>query len=209
MPTIVSIEENVSMEPTSSTEKVSTDHHCPESSISKDTIEQPSVLQPILRHPIRCYSYHDSSSSTDKRLHRVPSSDRPSSVTSPVRISTPVNIISGMVERAASANETSLSFRSAALERALENIDLVPKLLIRQTRQYLQRTLKLTGRVFPNWLVPPDFRCVHCFTCDQVYTPEHFMIHTDEDDLSCEKPIKVSPIQLLESERQSSEKVRL
>ena len=65
------------------------------------------------------------------------------------------------------------------------------------------------GQLFPTWFVEPNYRCIHCFTCDQVFTPQQFMIHVDDEDLRTEKVQKIPPIELLTSETLSESKIQL
>lgn len=188
MPKIVSVEENVQInEQNSPTIFSSTDSQSSDFCTKKETDGNLSeILLPINRQPI-CSS---------------------SSSSSPI-ISKTMNLISNMINAPVSVNETSSSFEAALADHRFDNPSQLPKLLIRQTKSYSRRTIDTAGQIFPTWLAPPHFRCVHCFSCDQIFTPQLFMKHTDDPQLINEKPLSISSIELLKSERLSDEKVKL
>ena len=47
------------------------------------------------------------------------------------------------------------------------------------------------------------------FVCDQVFTPQHFMTHVDDEHMQNEQPINMTSIQLLTTEKMSEYKVGL
>jgi hypothetical protein len=103
----------------------------------------------------------------------------------------------------------SIDVQQAMIEHNYADFDRLPKLLVRHRKIYEKRTFDTLGQLFPTWLNQSDDRCVHCFTCDQVLTPESFMIHVDDEQLSNEYPSHMSSIQLLTSETLSEYKVEL
>ena len=99
--------------------------------------------------------------------------------------------------------------QQAIVEHGFCDIDQLPKLVVRQTKTYAKRSIDSMGQLFPTWFQKPDYRCIHCFTCDQVFTPQRFMIHLDDDGMRSEPLLDMSPIELLSSEQMSESKVRL
>ncbi len=88
-------------------------------------------------------------------------------------------------------------------------MDKLPKLVVRHTKTYSNRTVDTMGQLFPTWFNEPDYRCIHCFRCDQVFTPQQFMTHVDDELAQTEQPISMTSIQLLTSEKMSEYKVGL
>jgi hypothetical protein len=104
--------------------------------------------------------------------------------------------------------------RSIDLARAISlhgqcNMDKIPKLVVRHTKTYANKTIDTMGQLFPTWFVEPHYRCIHCFSCDQVFTPQQFMIHVDDLKLVNEQLLHMTSIQLLTSEKMSEAKVGL
>ncbi|CAF1608681.1 unnamed protein product [Adineta ricciae] len=89
------------------------------------------------------------------------------------------------------------------------NTDKLPKLVVRYKKTYPDQVLTIMGQLFPTWFNQPDYHCVHCFTCDQVFTPQQFMTHVDDEQLVNKQPIDITAIQLLPSEKISKRKIDL
>lgn len=104
---------------------------------------------------------------------------------------------------------TNVSFSQAIHDSKLSNFEDLPKLVIRHQKAFSTRTIDTLGELFPTWFVHPTYRCIHCFTCDKVYTPRMFMLHVDDKEFVNEKLMKISSIELLTSERISEQKVAL
>lgn len=103
----------------------------------------------------------------------------------------------------------SIDLQRAIIERGYCDMDKLPKLVVRHTKTYSNRTIDTMGQLFPTWFNEPDYRCIHCFRCDQVFTPQQFMTHVDDDLSQIEQPISMTSIQLLTSEKMSEYKVGL
>ncbi|CAF1473110.1 unnamed protein product [Adineta steineri] len=103
----------------------------------------------------------------------------------------------------------SIALTQAIIEHNDCDMDRLPKLLVRYKKTYLHKTVDTMGQLFPTWFNEPDYRCIHCFTCDQVFTPQHFMIHTDDRQFINEQPINITSIELVPSEQLSKTKVDL
>jgi hypothetical protein len=104
--------------------------------------------------------------------------------------------------------------RSIDLTRAIAlhgqcNMDKIPKLVVRHSKTYANKTIDTMGQLFPSWFTEPDYRCIHCFNCDRVFTPQQFMLHVDDEKLEKEQLSKMTSIQLLTSEKMSVNKVAL
>ena len=104
---------------------------------------------------------------------------------------------------------TNISFSEAIYDSKHSNFEDLPKLVIRHQKVFSTRTIDTLGELFPTWFVHPTYRCIHCFTCDKVYTPRMFMLHDDDKQLVNEKLMKISSIELLTSERIYEQKVEL
>jgi hypothetical protein len=103
----------------------------------------------------------------------------------------------------------SIDLQRAIVERGYCDMDKLPKLVVRHTKTYSNRTVDTMGQLFPTWFNEPDYRCIHCFRCDQVFTPQQFMTHVDDELAQTEQPISMTSIQLLTSEKMSEYKVGL
>ncbi len=103
----------------------------------------------------------------------------------------------------------SINLSQAIIEHQHCDMDKIPKLVVRHTKAYLNKTIDTMGQLFPTWFNEPDYRCIHCFTCDQVFTPQLFMTHVDDEQLTNEQLLNMSSIQLLTSEKMSEYKVDL
>jgi len=103
----------------------------------------------------------------------------------------------------------SIGLSQAVIEHNHCDIDKIPKLVVRHTKTYLNKTIDTMGQLFPTWFNEPDYRCIHCFNCDQVFTPQLFMTHVDDEQLINEQPLYMTSIQLLTSEKMSEYKVDL
>jgi hypothetical protein len=103
----------------------------------------------------------------------------------------------------------SIDLQRAIIERGYCDMDKLPKLVVRHTKTYSNRTIDTMGQLFPTWFNEPDYRCIHCFRCDQVFTPQQFMTHVDDELVQNEQPISMTSIQLLTSEKMSEYKVGL
>jgi len=103
----------------------------------------------------------------------------------------------------------SINLSQAIIEHDHCDMDRIPKLVVRHTKVYLTKTIDTMGQLFPTWFNEPDYRCIHCFSCDQVFTPQLFMMHVDDEKLINEQPLNMSSIQLLTSEKMSEYKVDL
>ncbi|CAF3592936.1 unnamed protein product [Adineta steineri] len=103
----------------------------------------------------------------------------------------------------------SIDIQRAIIERGYCDMDKLPKLVVRHTKTYSNKTIDTMGQLFPTWFNEPDYRCIHCFRCDQVFTPQQFMTHVDDEHLQNEQPINMTSIQLLTSEKMSEYKVGL
>ena len=102
-----------------------------------------------------------------------------------------------------------IDLQRAMIERGYCDVDKIPKLVIRHVKTYANRTVETMGQLFPAWFNEPDYRCIHCFRCDQVFTPQQFMTHVDDEQMQNEQPINMTSIQLLTSEKMSEYKVGL
>lgn len=102
-----------------------------------------------------------------------------------------------------------IDLQRAMIERGFCDVDKIPKLVIRHLKTYTNRTVETMGQLFPTWFNEPDYRCIHCFRCDQVFTPQQFMTHVDDEQMQNEQPINMTSIQLLTSEKMSEYKVQL
>ena len=103
----------------------------------------------------------------------------------------------------------SLHVQQAITEHQFFNMDQIPKLLVRHTKVYSHRSVNITGHLIPTWFEQPYYRCIHCFSCDHVFTPQHFMTHFDHEPLPNEQLLHMSSINLLSSEMLSEHKVEL
>ena len=103
----------------------------------------------------------------------------------------------------------SIDLQRAIVERGYCDVDKIPKLVVRHTKTYAHKTVDTMGQLFPTWFNEPDYRCIHCFRCDQVFTPQQFMTHVDDEQMQHEQPINMTSIQLLTSEKMSEYKVGL
>jgi hypothetical protein len=103
----------------------------------------------------------------------------------------------------------SIDLLQAVIEHNHCDMDKIPKLVVRHTKTYLTKTIDTMGQLFPTWFNEPDYRCIQCFSCDQVFTPQLFMTHVDDEQLACEQPLNMTSIQLLTSEKMSEYKVEL
>ncbi len=104
---------------------------------------------------------------------------------------------------------TSIDLSQAIVEHGNCNMDKIPKLIVRHKKTYLHKTIDTMGQLFPTWFNEPCYRCIHCFTCDRVFTPQQFMTHIDDKQLANEQPINLTSIQLLTSEKMSQYKIDL
>ena len=103
----------------------------------------------------------------------------------------------------------SIDLAQAIAEHGHCDMDKIPKLVVRYKKSYLSKTVDIMGQLFPTWFNEPNYRCIHCFTCDQVFTPQQFMIHVDDEQLVNKQPLSITSIQLLTSEKMSQHKVEL
>ncbi|CAF0965928.1 unnamed protein product [Rotaria sordida] len=103
----------------------------------------------------------------------------------------------------------SIDLQRAIIERGYCDMDKLPKLVVRHTKIYTNKTIDTMGQLFPTWFNEPDYRCIHCFRCDQVFTPQQFMTHVDDEHMQNEQPLNMTSIQLLTSEKMSEYKVGL
>ncbi|CAF4858689.1 unnamed protein product [Rotaria sp. Silwood1] len=103
----------------------------------------------------------------------------------------------------------SIDLQRAIAERGYCDMDKLPKLVVRHTKIYTNKTIDTMGQLFPTWFNEPDYRCIHCFRCDQVFTPQQFMTHVDDEHMQSEQPLNMTSIQLLTSEKMSEYKVGL
>ena len=103
----------------------------------------------------------------------------------------------------------SVDLQRAIAERGYCDMDKLPKLVVRHTKTYSNRSIDTMGQLFPTWFNEPDYRCIHCFRCDQVFTPQQFMTHVDDEVAQNEQPTSMTSIQLLTSEKMSEYKVGL
>jgi hypothetical protein len=104
---------------------------------------------------------------------------------------------------------TSIDLAQAIAEHGNCDMDKIPKLIVRHKKTYLHKTIDTMGQLFPTWFNEPCYRCIHCFTCDRVFTPQQFMTHIDDKQLANEQPINITSIQLLTSEKLSRYKIDL
>ncbi|UJR15040.1 hypothetical protein I4U23_002013 [Adineta vaga] len=102
-----------------------------------------------------------------------------------------------------------INLSKAIARYGYSDIDKLPKLVVRYKKIYTFQTIDVMGQLFPTWFNEPDYRCVHCFTCDQVFTPQQFMTHIDDEKLANKQPIDITSIELLPSEKFSKHKVEL
>ena len=103
----------------------------------------------------------------------------------------------------------SIDLQRAIAERGYCDVDKLPRLVVRHTKTYPNRSVDTMGQLFPTWFNEPDYRCIHCFRCDQVFTPQQFMTHVDDEVAQNEQPTSMTSIQLLTSEKMSEHKVGL
>ncbi|CAF4555549.1 unnamed protein product [Rotaria sp. Silwood1] len=103
----------------------------------------------------------------------------------------------------------SIDISHAIIEHGSIDMDKIPKLVVRHTKTYINKKIDTMGQLFPTWFNEPDYRCIHCFTCDQVFTPQQFMTHVDDEQMVKIQPINMTSIQLLTSEKLSEYKVGL
>jgi hypothetical protein len=103
----------------------------------------------------------------------------------------------------------SIDLTQAIIEHNNCDMDKIPKLVIRHTKTYRNKAIDSMGQLFPSWFDEPNYRCIHCFNCDRVFTPQLFMTHLDDKEMANEKIVDMTPIQLLTSEKMSEYKVRL
>jgi hypothetical protein len=120
---------------------------------------------------------------------------------------TPPNTPNGL--RLPSVCTQSIDLSQAIIEHNHCNMDKIPKLVVRHRKTYSTKTIDTMGQLFPSWFNEPDYRCIHCFSCDQVFTPQLFMTHVDDAEMINEKPSNMTSIQLLTSEKMSEYKVGL
>ncbi|CAF1102559.1 unnamed protein product [Adineta ricciae] len=102
-----------------------------------------------------------------------------------------------------------ITLTEAFVQHGYCNTDELPKLVVRYEKIYSDQALTIMGQLFPTWFNQPDYRCVHCFTCDQVFTPQLFMTHIDDEQLVNKQPIDITAMQLLPSEKASKRKIDL
>jgi hypothetical protein len=102
----------------------------------------------------------------------------------------------------------SITFAQAIIEHNCD-MDKIPKLVVRHTKTYLMKKFDTMGQLYPTWFNEPDYRCIHCFSCDHVFTPQSFMTHVDDEQVVNEKPLHMTSIELLTSEKMSDYKVGL
>ena len=102
-----------------------------------------------------------------------------------------------------------IDLQRAIIEHGHCDVDKLPKLVVRHTKTYSKKTVDTMGQLFPTWFHEPDYRCIHCFRCDQVFTPQQFMTHVDDEQMQHEQIINMTSIQLLTSEKMSEYKVEL
>ncbi|CAF4080163.1 unnamed protein product [Rotaria magnacalcarata] len=107
------------------------------------------------------------------------------------------------------AHQNNFDIKQAIGQHGQCNMDEIPKVVIRHTKIYSNKNVDSMGQLFPTWFREPDYRCIHCFTCDQVFTPQQFMTHVDDEQMANIKPINMTSIQLLTSEKLSEFKVEL
>ncbi|CAF1062167.1 unnamed protein product [Rotaria sordida] len=103
----------------------------------------------------------------------------------------------------------SIDISQAIVKHSPIDMDKIPKLVVRHTKTYLNKKIDTMGQLFPTWFNEPDYRCIHCFTCDQVFTPQQFMTHVDDEQMINIQPLHMTSIQLLTSEKLSDYKVAL
>ncbi|CAF4537134.1 unnamed protein product, partial [Rotaria socialis] len=122
-------------------------------------------------------------------------------------IISPPNTPNGFVS--SNARQRNFDIAQALDQHGQSDIDKIPKIVIRHTKTYSNKNVDSMGQLFPTWFREPDYRCIHCFTCDQVFTPQKFIAHVDDEQMANRKPINMTPIQLLPSETLSEFKVGL
>jgi hypothetical protein len=103
----------------------------------------------------------------------------------------------------------SIDLSQAIIEHNRCDMDKLPKLVVRHTKTYRNKTVDTMGQLFPTWFNEPDYRCIHCFNCDRVFTPQLFMTHVDDKQMVNKQPLNMTSIQLLTSEKLSQYKVGL
>jgi len=103
----------------------------------------------------------------------------------------------------------SIDLSQAIIEHNRCDMDKLPKLVVRHTKTYRNKTVDTMGQLFPTWFNEPDYRCIHCFNCDRVFTPQLFMTHVDDKQMVNKQPLNMTSIQLLTSEKLSEYKVGL
>jgi hypothetical protein len=197
----------------------------PSSSSSHWPSPSPSQSNPNLKPPIR-YPYPPSLNNTSmngmtRKIESYPQPRRPTPIQSraPPPSTTPVvaQNSSTLISPPNTPHELtlpnirtrSIDLQRAIVERGYCDMDKLPKLVVRHTKTYLNRTVDTMGQLFPTWFHEPDYRCIHCFRCDQVFTPQQFMTHVDDELTQNEQPISMTSIQLLTSEKMSEYKVGL
>ena len=57
----------------------------------------------------------------------------------------------------------SIDLQRAIIERGYCDMDKIPKLVVRHTKTYSNKTIDTMGQLFPTWFNEPDYRCIHCF----------------------------------------------
>lgn len=194
------------------------------SSNSSSHWPSPSPSNPNLKPPMR-YPYppppNTPMNGMARKMEPYPQPRRPTPVQSraPPQSSTPLVVqnSSTLISPPNTPHELTLPnirTRSIDLQRAIVehgycDMDKLPKLVVRHTKTYSNRTIDTMGQLFPTWFNEPDYRCIHCFRCDQVFTPQQFMTHVDDESTQNEQPISMTSIQLLTSEKMSEYKVGL
>ena len=103
----------------------------------------------------------------------------------------------------------SIDLSEAIVDHHHYDIDQIPKLIVQHTKTYPNKSITTFGQVFPTWHRIPDYQCIHCFGCDRLFAPIKFMLHVDDEQMKDIRPIYITPIQLLKSERLSADKIYL
>ena len=196
------------------------------SSASHWSSPSPSTLNPNMKPLIR-YPYppppNTSMNGMARKMESYSQSRRPTPVQSrappPPPTSTPVvaQNSSALISPPNTPHELtlpnirtrSIDLQRAIIERGYCDMDKLPKLVVRHTKTYSNKTIDTMGQLFPTWFNEPDYRCIHCFRCDQVFTPQQFMTHVDDEHMQTEQPLSMTSIQLLTSEKMSEYKVGL
>ena len=97
------------------------------------------------------------------------------------------------------------------IDERLRNLRDSFRLIVQVKKIYRTRQIQIFAHLFPSCFSPPDYRCIHCFLCDQFLSPNEFVNHNDEDETVSktgkEKLLSVSPMKLLRSESFSDQKI--